>query len=54
MVAQRPGEKGKSIGIEFRLHLGGNADTVEEVYRSKIGQCFAYPESIWFICYQNE
>ena len=53
MVAQRPREKGKSIDIDYVPHIGGNADIVEEVYGSKIGQRFAYPESIWFSCYQN-
>ena len=48
MVAQRPREKGESIGIEYKLRIGANADIVEEVYRSKIRQRFAYPESIWF------
>jgi len=54
MVTQRPGEKNKSIGVECGLHMDVNADIVEEVYGSKIGQQPAYPDSICFSCYQRE
>ncbi len=52
MVAQRSGEKFISIGIECRLRILANVDIVEEVYRSKICQRLAYPESIWFSWYK--
>ena len=54
MVAQRPGEKNTLIGTDQRLRMGVNVEIVEEVHRSKIGQCLAYPGSTCFSRYQSE